>query len=598
MRAAEVFFSGLRYPDELFEWSPSTRLANLLKIDQVEYQENFADFLRAYDETASRIRALPGCGHKSIEQLDQIVTQLIEARLIACGADKGIEPDLRRLLRDEVLSQPALTRIIELGNLKPEVIQASETASIENMTVAEIILASVSTLDERQQDILQRWYGIEKDETETLEQVATSYHVTRERIRQIKKKAKQKMATMRTKKILIAALEQEATLEKLFKNRKVVSEEQISIVSKLLTAEEHLAIDLSYGNLRSFLDAESVRTEAGWVQEQDLLLMSDEPEDLSGSLRQRIVSAIREQHIPIRLSEVASSLPDYPLSVIKDELSDRLDAAFQGDTVIAVPRLPSSVRCILILREAGHAMHCEEIRARMHEVFGKDESIGQLGNTLAGLEEALIVERGTYDLYENLSLSDSDLAQIRNRTFRHLEDVGGFVSAKVLFSNLFQGETERFGIAFGPYMLLGILQDDKRFETRRGLMIGIASKGNETEFRGLCEDILAVLSQAKRSMTLLEIAEQLEGRRDVLTTSISISLENSPEAVSVGRGRFDLTVRAIGQDKRQVGLIRACAISLADGPQTAFALSEALSSVWGEIQTRPLLSFLKEPRCL
>jgi RNA polymerase primary sigma factor len=78
-----------------------------------------------------------------------------------------------------------------------------------------------------------------------------------------------------------------------------------------------------------------------------------------------------------------------------------------------------------------------------------------------------------------------------------------------------------------------------------------------------------------------------------LTTSISTGLENSPEAVSVGRGRFDLTVRAIGQEERQADLTLACAIALANGPKTAFALSEVLSPVWGEIQTRPLLSFLK-----
>lgn len=591
--AAEVFFSGMLYPDELFEWSPPTRLANLLKIDQLEHRKSLIDFLKTYDETASRIRSLPGCGRKSIEQLDQIVSSLIEARLSNCGVDKGIASDLRYVLRGELISQTSLASLISLGNIKPEDIRASETASIEELTVAEIIAASISSLDERQQDILQRRYGINRDETETLEQVATSYDVTRERIRQIEKKAKQKLETNRTKKILVVALEQEGALEKLFKNRRIVSDEQMSTVSRTLTAEERLAVDLAYGDLRSFLDTESVRTDAGWVQEQDLLSMSHEPDDLSGSLRQRIVSAIRDQQLPIRLSQIAASLPDYPLSELKGELSERFDAIFNGDIVESAARLPISVRCVLILREAGHAMHCDEVRARMHEIFSKDESIHHIGSTLARLEEVLIVERGTYDLYENLSLTDNDLEEIRDRTLRHLESVGGFISAKVLFSGLFQGETERFGIAFGPYMLLGIVQDDKRFETKRGLMIGLASDDNKSEFRGLGEDVLTVLTEAKRSMTLVEIAEELEGRRDVLTTSISIGLENSPEAVSVGRGRFDLTVRAIGQEERQADLTLACAIALANGPKTAFALSEVLSPVWGEIQTRPLLSFLK-----
>lgn len=593
IRAAEMFFSGMLYPDELFEWSPPTRLANLLKIDQLEHRKSLSDFLKTYDETASRIRSLPGCGRKSIEQLDEVVSKLIEARLSICGAGSEITPDLRRLLRGEFVSHTSLASIVELGNIKPEDIKDSESVSIEELTVTEIIERCISSLNDRQQDILQRRYGINREETETLEQVASSYDVTRERIRQIEKKAKQKLETKRTKKILIGALEQEGSLEMLFKNRIIVSEEQISAVSKLLTPEERLAVDLAYGDLRSFLDAESVRTDAGWIREQDLLLMNHEPEDLSGSLRQRIVSAIRELHLPIRLSEIASSLPDYPLSEIKNEMIERLSATFQGDIVVAAPRLPSSLRCVLILREAGHAMHCEEIRARMHELFGKDESIGQIGNTLAGLEEALIVERGIYDLYENLILTDEDIKEIRDRTIAHLEHVGGFVSAKVLFSGLFQGETERFGIAFGPYMLLGIVQDDKRFETKRGLMIGLASEDNKSEFRGLGEDVLTVLTEAKRSMTLVEIAEELEGRRDVLTTSISIGLENSPEAVSVGRGRFDLTVRAIGQEERQADLTLACAIALANGAKTAFALSEVLRPVWGEIQTRPLLSFLK-----
>lgn len=591
--AAEEFFSGMLYPDELFEWSPPTRLANLLKIDQLEHRKSLIGFLKTYDETASRIRSLPGCGRKSIEQLDQIVSSLIEARLSNCGVDKGIASDLKYVLRGELISKTSLASIICLGNIKPEDIKAFETASIEELTVAEIIAASISSLDERQQDILQRRYGINRDETETLEQVATGYDVTRERIRQIEKKAKQKLKTNRTKKILVVALEQEGALEKLFKNRKIVSDEQMSSVSRTLTAEERLAVDLAYGDLKSFLDTESVRTDAGWVQEQDLLSMSHEPEDLSGSLRQRIVSAIRDQQLPIRLSQIAASLPDYPLSEIKGELSERFDASFNGDIVVSAARLPISVRCVLILREAGHAMHCDEVRARMHEIFFKDESIHHIGSTLARLEEVLIVERGTYDLYENLSLTDNDFEEIRDRTLRHLESVGRFISAKVLFSGLFQGETERFGITFGPYMLLGIVQDDKRFETKRGLMIGLASDDNKSEFRGLGEDVLTVLTEAKRSMTLVEIAAELEGRRDVLTTSISIGLENSPEAVSVGRGRFDLTVRAIGQEERQADLTLACAIALANGPKTAFALSEVLSPVWGEIQTRPLLSFLK-----
>ncbi|MCY4302220.1 MAG: hypothetical protein OXC68_10890 [Aestuariivita sp.] len=593
MQAAEVFFSDLYYPDELFEWSPPVRLANLLKVDQERYATRFFDFLRTYDEITARLLSLRNCGGKSIEQLNEIVSQLVKARLSACGADKGIEPNLRRLVRGEKLHQDELNEIIALEKLRPENIRTTEVVSVENLSLFELISASISTLEERQQDILRRRYGIEKERTETLEEVAASYNVTRERIRQIEKKAKQRIANKRMVKTLVAALKREDTLGTLFKDRKIVSEEQLGIVSKNLKVEERFAINLAYGDMRSFLNAETVHTKAGWVREQYLHLVGHKPENLLESLRQRIVSVIRDLSLPIRLSRVASLMPDYPVSVIKDELSKKLDASFKGDIVSAAPRLPSSVRCILILREAGHAMHCEEIRARMHEVFGKDESIGHIGSTLARLEEALIVKRGTYNLYENLGLTHSELIEIRDRAFYYMETIGGFVNTKVLFSQLFQGETERFGAAFGHYMLLGILQDDKRFETKPGLMIGLASENGESEFRGLGEDILAILSEAKHAMTLMEIANELKGRRDVQVTSISIGLENSSEAVSVGQGRFDLTTRVIGNSERQNDLIFASAISLADGERTVFALSDILRSVWGDISTTSLLSFLK-----
>ena len=71
------------------------------------------------------------------------------------------------------------------------------------------------------------------------------------------------------------------------------------------------------------------------------------------------------------------------------------------------------------------------------------------------LDEALIVARGTYDLYENLKLSSDDLKTIRDIAYDYLEACEEYVSVKVLFSELFQGSTEKFGADFDYYMLLG-----------------------------------------------------------------------------------------------------------------------------------------------
>jgi hypothetical protein len=63
-----------------------------------------------------------------------------------------------------------------------------------------------------------------------------------------------------------------------------------------------------------------------------------------------------------------------------------------------------------VLRDAGAALYTSQIRARHHKLFGGDISENAIGSTLARLKEALIVERGTNDLYENLDRSPGKIA--------------------------------------------------------------------------------------------------------------------------------------------------------------------------------------------
>lgn len=590
---AKKFLTGLFYPDDLLEISPPVRLANLLQFEREENRAPFSDFLETYAEAVQRLRSRKNCGRKSIEQLDELVSKLIGSRLKLHGLDASLELGLRRILAGEELPDTELENLAcSLSTATPKV-HEQPNSELSTIDISSAIDRLLSELDERPKNILQRRYGMGWQTAETLQEISEDYSVTRERIRQLETKAKKKLATRRTVKLLVSALEREDVLSKLFLDRKLIAEGQLSLASQALSPEEHLAIDLAYGNLKQFLESESVRTEAGWVQEQDLLSVGNESELLTGSLRQRLVEVIRAGELPIKVSKLAEAILDYPIPAIESELIESLGAELDGDIVCAAPRIPSSVRYNLILREAGHAMHCNELRARNHELFGKDESIGHIGNTLGGMEEALIVARGTYDLYENLSLTEEDLQKIRDRTHQYLAEVRGFVSVKVIYSELFQGETERFGVDFDYYMLLGILQDDQRFEAKRGMMVGLSSGNINDKFRGLREEVLAILSEAGRPMSLVDVANELEGRRDVFSTSITVSLENSPEAVSVGRGRYDLTERAIGDEQAQEKLKIASAIALSSGAKSVLALSEIILPVCGDFQSRPLKSFLQ-----
>ena len=546
MQAVERFFSNLRYPDELFEWTISARLTSFLEAEREKHSAPFLDFLINWHKTTDRMLSKKNCGQKTIDHLDEVISRLIKARLLAFGADKELDPHLRRLIRGVIPPEPVLNDIIELGNLQLENIQTT-------CTISEIITIAISMLDERSQDVLKRRYGIEPDGTETLAKIGARYDITRERVRGIENTAKKNIATNQTVKSLVTAIEQEHVLEKFFKNRKIVSGQQIKLIRNALKAEERLGIDLAYGKTEAFLDAKSTHTKAGWIQEQDLTLIDHQQDNLSDSLKQRILSTIREQHLPVRLSKIISAIPDYPSSTIKNELSEKLKFSFDGDIMNNASRLPRAVQCILILRDAGCAMNCKEIQTRLHEVFGKDDCTNHIRSTLGFLKEAILVERGKFELYENLDLTHCELTEIWNRTFDHLQSIGGFISAKILFSRLFQKEAKFHEADFGPYMLLGILRRDERFATGMGLMVGLASEDRTTEFRTFGEDILAVLSESGCAMKVSEIADAMKDRREVLTSSFATRVKNLPEVISVGRGRFDLAARVAEHDESQAG---------------------------------------------
>ena len=473
-RAAEAFFAGIFYPDELLEWSPSTRLENQLKVDQVNHRKSFADFLKTFDKTCSRLLLQSGCGVTTIREIEEIVLRLIEARLSTYGADSKIALDLIRLLRSKINTGTSFAGVIELENIKFEKIEAFEMNLVKKMKMTEIIMKAISSLDKRNGKILQLRYGIDSDAQETLLEIGNRYGLTRERIRQIERKARRKLGTNRMITTLVAALKQEETLKKLFNNRKIISGKELSLEKKLLTADECLAIDMAYGNLKSFLNTEAIRIKAGWIRKHDLTLINIGKEDLSGTLIQRIMSAIQKQNFPIRLSRIQSLLPDYPLPEIRNTLAKYFGATFEGDLVETCPELPVSIQCILILREAGHAMHCNEIKARILELFANNKTNQHIGTALMRMEESLIVGKGTYDLYENMSLSESDLEKIRVRAFHHLKNVDGFIKSEDLFSDLFQEDSEQFGTEFGYHMLFGILHSDGRFRTRRRMKVSLA----------------------------------------------------------------------------------------------------------------------------
>ena len=138
-------------------------------------------------------------GRTSLRELREICTNLIHAHFTAAGlADhysatacallfegKTIERDDCAQLADRLAGLPAFNfNMLRSGEIMPPEV------------LAETLLRE---LDERSRDILVRRYGLHGSISETLEQIAERYDLTRERIRQLESKALKNVALTATK---------------------------------------------------------------------------------------------------------------------------------------------------------------------------------------------------------------------------------------------------------------------------------------------------------------------------------------------------------------------------------------------------------------
>ncbi|MCF7804863.1 MAG: RNA polymerase sigma factor RpoD/SigA [Candidatus Marinimicrobia bacterium] len=103
----------------------------------------------------------------------------------------------RELSVDEPRGKDDATNLLEI---LPEMNTDEPGDELIDESLHHEVEEALATLDEREADIIRRYFGIGFDQPLTLEQIGSEYDLTRERIRQIKEKALQKLRhTSRTK---------------------------------------------------------------------------------------------------------------------------------------------------------------------------------------------------------------------------------------------------------------------------------------------------------------------------------------------------------------------------------------------------------------
>jgi RNA polymerase primary sigma factor len=617
-------FDQVPFPECIFSGLVSVRLRHALadfeRINGLECS-SLALFLEKKDQWMARLAEQKNVGRKSREELLTILERIVSGLLTKAGLPPS---DVTRLSVWLTRSEASSTSILltdkqweKLEGLREDCARFVREVAVDgNISEAtKNVVREPETgmcdflqgqLDERDFDVLNRRYGINRSRRQTLEEIAEGYGVTRERIRQIEAKAIKRCRLPSYYSVFQTFMEiqKDEILSAVVGGASIVSLDDAAGWHNVVTGLQRLAIKVLNDNFENWLDAhlEIVRLDdqrAAWIapnispaKRHQLEQWIRENAAGTSSLRRRIRDIMCSARWPVTISYLHENMPDVPEQRLLTCLRDEMGAEMKDGMISAIERLPSSTRVMLVLRDAGRPLHVSEVRARHNKLFGFDIEEHAAGAVLQRLEEALIVERGTYDLYENLNLDKDAIQTIRNASVSHLREKGHFLSAKILRRHLGEQLSPDINSHLTPYMLLGICQDDSRFAIRRGLMIGLAQEGFEETFTSLTDTIHGVVRE-HGPVSMVDIRGHISHQREVLDVSISMILQNSPEIVMPERGLYDVVEKVIGDDAQIERVSSAVQIALIDQKTSLPILMSRLAAVGYSYSPATIFSFLR-----
>lgn len=342
----------LRLPLDVFiaqQKTVSTRLSNAIstavRTGTCTF-ETVADYLRC-EQRQDELRKIENLGRGSAYEFEQLVIQSVNG-----NSSTSIQV------------RPSEHGYINVGSIVKEVF---------------------SLLTIRQQEVIVGRL-LEK---KTLEAVASTRGVTRERVRQIEAKSVRILSTKFGTELLESA---EIICSRLCKNG--LFELSLEAFSKLVTCEIREAtiylaflkkLDVGQSTLGSFESNVFVRSNYAPRNTWKTMLTEE----------------LRTQSLPLILDKVLSSITSVPGFYIRRYFQQKWGPQISGVDP-AVPNYGTSRMCIDVLRKAGCPLHTSDVRARICAIFQIDIEEHAINATLGRLREAVITAPGTYALYESL----------------------------------------------------------------------------------------------------------------------------------------------------------------------------------------------------
>lgn len=294
-----------------------------------------------------------------------------------------------------------------------KIIASKEDKAKEEFEPAEVIGQLLQQLNDKEADVLKRRYGLNGAAKETLEAIGASYHVTRERVRQIENLAVKKIKTapqfsglMKPVEHVIATVLEEHgglmqadhLLDELFPLQRTRSNDQAMnfLLSDLIDHRvSRIGPDQNFKKSWRLKTVDLDFSQAAITMILRCIRAADKPLDLV-QLYDRIK---QDEFYKQRVDHLSESVILALLETSTQVARNPFDEYGLGEWGSIVPKRMND-KIYLVLKKVGQPMHFVDIARKITEIFKKEAYPPTVHNELILNQHYVLVGRGIYALRE------------------------------------------------------------------------------------------------------------------------------------------------------------------------------------------------------
>ena len=302
---------GLTYAQAIRGEIPSVRLGNALS-DPLFGARPVSELFTGGAALRAKLMRKPNFGRKSLIELEQHSYRAV----IRVLARDTTDPEIL-VAECSLLFQTADEDELTLARL---ILETLSNAPPRDCDLAELIEWALPELPERELAILRRRYGFDSGEIETLEEISETYHVTRERVRQLEAKGLRRLRSKLAGAPLVRVLADASQCFWLDRPAPFIAARDSYQVRKELPAPILLALDIAQITVAIWLEQTATTMRYGF-------LCNTQDVETVRALGAELEAAAAARSLPIALTDL---LGDWQLSDVEAAICVETQLAIFG----------------------------------------------------------------------------------------------------------------------------------------------------------------------------------------------------------------------------------------------------------------------------